>query len=122
MSEATKDDRPLPVLSSEGLGPRAGVNMFLPPDQPVDDRAPGDVIDDLHEEITRLRARIEAAHKACGEAVDEAVDEASKPRQKHSTWLSEPIGRDHSERDDGFKNGVQACATVVWAALTHRRV
>lgn len=83
--------------------------MFLPPDQPVDDRAPGDVIDDLHAEIARLRARIEAAHKACGEAVTAAVEPRTRVPEARQ-W------------DDGYKNGVQACATVVWAALTHRRV
>jgi hypothetical protein len=84
--------------------------MFLPPDQPVDDRAPGDVIDDLHAEIDRLRARIQAARIA----YTEAVDEARKPRMK--TTL------ERQQWDDGYKNGVEACASVVWAALTPRRV
>ena len=82
--------------------------MFLPPDEPVDDRAPGDVIDDLHEEIARLRARIEAARQA----YTAAVDAANTPRAKVP---------EASQWDDGYKNGVQACATVVWAALTPRR-
>ena len=79
------------------------------PEGNLEEYDPSNAVEDLHQEVARLRARIEAAHKACGEAVTAAL-EPRKGVPEARQW------------DDGYKNGVQACASVVWAALTHRRV
>ena len=69
------------------------------------------------QENDELRAQLEAVRKACGEA----VDAASSPRTMSACGLGAPIGGVTSPWDDGYKNGVQACATVVWAAMQPKR-
>ena len=69
------------------------------------------------QENDELRAQLDAVLKACGEA----VDAASSPRTMSACGLGAPIGGVTSPWDDGYKNGVQVCATVVWAAMQPKR-
>lgn len=74
-----------------------------------------DHVTELEQENARLRSWIEAARQA----YTAAVDAANAPRAAAGLWA--PIGGDRQQWDEGYKNGVQACATVVWAALTPSR-
>jgi hypothetical protein len=63
-------------------------------------------IADLTEECKTLRASLTAAYKAANEAVSAArTPPAFTHAGKADGW------------DDGFKCGVETCATVVWAAM-----
>jgi len=70
----------------------------------------------LEQENQGLRARLDAVQKA----YTAAVEAANGPRRV-AAGLGPPIGGDRQQWDDGYKNGVQACATVVWAAMQPKR-